>query len=113
MGVWQKAMSWVENIYAASSDFPKSEQFGMTSQLRRASVSVPANIAEGAERPGTKEFRQFIGIALGSLAEAETLVLLSSRLGYLKHDHEVELLEQGAEIGRMLHGLNRSLAGKL
>jgi four helix bundle protein len=105
-------MAWVESAYGVSSGFPKSEQFGITSQLRRACVSVPSNIAEGAERRGTKEFIQFLGIAQGSLAEAETLIELSARLKYLSDEARSDLLSCSLEICRMLHGLVRSLETK-
>jgi four helix bundle protein len=105
-------MSLVEAIYRASSDWPPDERYGLTSQTRRAAVSIPANIAEGAERHGTGEFLQFLGIAKGSLAEVETLVDLAQRLGYLKDAPMEALMEQCAEIGRMLHGLTKSLRSR-
>jgi len=111
--VWQKSMVWVENVYRVIAAFPKAEQFGLISQLRRAVISVPCNVAEGAERRGTKEFLQFIGIARGSLAEAETLIQIATRLKYLSIQAEAELLQLSSEIGRMLHGLERSLESKL
>lgn len=107
--VWQKAMAWTEAAYRLTSRWPSDERFGLISRLRRSSVSVAANIAEGAGRRSTGEFLQFLGIARGSLAEAETLVLLSVRLGY-STDHDVSgLLEQADEISRMSAALIASL----
>src|SRR5262245_55543019 len=102
-------MALVEAVYRCSRGFPSDERFGLTSQLRRAIVSVPANIAEGAERHGTGEFLQFISNASGSLAESETLLLLAGKLGFLAEDEVSVLLGSAREIGRMLAGLKRSL----
>ena len=81
----------------------------MTSQVRRAATSVPANIAEGAQRNGTGEFLQFLGVASGSLAETETFLLLAERLDLLPHEQTKVALEQADNVGRMLTGLKRSL----
>ena len=110
--VWQKSIEWVEAIYNASKNFPQDERFGLTSQVRRAAVSVAANIAEGAERTSTGEYLQFLGIARGSLAEVETLLILAERLGLLPTDLREKLLSQASEIGKMLVGLQRSLRSK-
>ena len=107
--VWQKAMAWTEAVYRLTSRFPSDERFGLISQIRRSSVSVAANIAEGAGRRSTGEFLQFLGIARGSLAEAETLVLLSGRLGYCTERDVTGLLEQADEISRMSAALIASL----
>jgi len=80
--VWQKAMSLVEQIYALSRQFPADERFGLVSQIRRAAVSVPSNIAEGQARNSTREFVQFISHAEGSLAEVDTQLTLAGRLGF-------------------------------
>ena len=80
--VWQDAMTSVESIYRLSMSFPDSERFGLTSQLRRAAVSVPSNIAEGAARRSTQEYLRFLSVARGSLAELDTQYQISIRLGY-------------------------------
>ena len=110
--VWKKSIELAEMVYRISGQFPPEERFGITSQVRRATVSVAANIAEGAERPGTKEFLQFLGIASGSLAETETFLILARRLGMATPEAIAPLLDQAGEIGRMLNGLKRSLHSK-
>ena len=107
--VWKKSIDWIEQIYRASSGFSPDERFGLTSQVRRAAVSIAANIAEGAERTSTGEYLQFLSVASGSVAEVETLLLVAHRLGMLSTEDMDTLLKQGAEIGRMLNGLKRSL----
>ncbi len=103
-------MQLTKAIYDSTRQWPKEETYGLTSQIRRAAVSVPANIAEGQARLGTGEFIQFLGVARGSLAELETLLLLSSDLGYTTLDAAEDLLSDCAEIGRLLNGLLRSLS---
>ncbi|MDZ4059600.1 MAG: four helix bundle protein [Brevundimonas sp.] len=107
--VWRKALDWAEAIYRATSRWPREERFGLISQVRRSALSVASNIAEGAARRTTGEFLQFVGIAQGSLAEAETQLLLAQRLGYLAKGDASALLGAGAEISRMLAGLATSL----
>jgi len=108
---WQKAMDFVAAVYRVTRSFPKEELYGVTSQLRRAAVSIPSNIAEGQGRQTTGEFRQFLGHARGSLLETETQILLSERLEYLDHKTTEDLLRQAAEVGRILNGLMASLQG--
>ena len=108
---WQKAMDFVADVYRVTMQFPKDELYGITSQLRRAAVSVPSNIAEGQGRQTTGEFRQFLGQARGSLLETETQILLSERLGFLDHKSAEVLLTQASEVGRVLNGLLASLKG--
>jgi four helix bundle protein len=79
---WKQAMLLVEEVYKVSAGFPRSEFYGLTSQVRRAAVSVPSNLSEGAARNGRKEFCNFLGISLGSLAELETQLIIASRLKY-------------------------------
>ena len=106
---WQKAMDFVAEVYHATRGFPKEEMYGITSQLRRAAVSIPSNIAEGQGRQTTGEFRQFLGHARGSLLETETQILLSERFEYLDHKTTETLIGQAAELGRILNGLMHSL----
>jgi four helix bundle protein len=91
--VWQKAMEFGKSIYEITSEFSKAEQYGIVSQMRRAAVSIPSNIAKGNSRNTTGEYRQFLGIARGSHAELETLILLSCKIGYLTESKASELLE--------------------
>lgn len=111
--VWQKAFDFASDIYDATSTFPKDEIYGLTSQIRRASVSIASNIAEGAARNSTKEFLHFISITKGSLAEIETQLLLSERRNYLASESLNDLLKQTDEISRMLTGLRRKLQESL
>ena len=106
--VWQKAMDLVERVYAATQHFPISEQYGLTNQMRRAAVSIPSNIAEGAARNSDKEFIQFLHISLGSIAELETQLLIAERLMFLKQN----LLEELNSIKMMLLGLIKSVRAK-
>jgi four helix bundle protein len=107
--VWQKAMELTIEIYRFSNDFPKSEVYGLTSQLRRAGVSVPSNIAEGYGRGSRKEYVQFLCISQGSLKELETQVILAQRLNYGSKAAAEGLLGLSDEVGRMLGALIRSL----
>lgn len=109
LAVWKKSIDWVQQIYVVSKGFPPEERFGLTSQVRRAAISVPSNIAEGAARTGTGEFLQSLSVARGSLAEVETQLLIARRLEMLREDQLNGLLQQSAEIGKMLSGLKRSL----
>tara|TARA_R110002051_G_scaffold109095_1_gene181833 strand:+ start:71 stop:436 length:366 start_codon:yes stop_codon:yes gene_type:complete len=109
LDVWKLSLDWVVVVYACSASWPSDERFGLTSQVRRASVSVAANIAEGAGRKGTGEFIHFIGIARGSLAEAETHLLIAERLGYLKAEQRTPALNDIERIGRMLAALTTRL----
>jgi len=107
--VWQISLDLTETLYRLSGDWPKHEQYGLVSQIRRAAVSVSANIAEGAGRRSTGEFIQFVGIARGSLAEVETLLIIARRLGYVEEPVCRELLEDIYELGRVATGLIQSL----
>jgi S23 ribosomal protein. len=110
--VWQISIDLVETVYRLSATWPKHELYGLVSQARRAAISVPANIAEGAGRRSTGEFIQFVGIARGSLAEIETLLVVAGRLGYLEATTQELLLSEVAEVGRMLTGLIHSLSDR-
>jgi len=104
---WQQAMGLVTAIYTATSAFPAREKFGLTSQLQRAAVSVPANIAEGFARNGTKELLHFLNIAAGSLSELATLIELAARLGYLNNAEELN--GKVDEVSGLLMGLSASI----
>jgi four helix bundle protein len=110
--VWQKAMDLVVECYEITKRFPKDEIYGLILQLRRAAVSIPANIAEGRGRKHTGEFIQYLSIAYGSLAELETHLQIAQRLNYSNIGDSDQLLEKTAEIGRMINGLRRSLQDK-
>jgi four helix bundle protein len=107
--VWQKAMDLVEDCYRVAREFPDNEVYGLSSQLQRSVVSIPANIAEGRERGRTKEFLHHLSIAYGSLAELETHILIARRLNYVSEENVRQLMDKIAEIGRMLNGLRGSL----
>ena len=107
--VWQVAMHLVEEAYLASAKFPQTEQYGLTSQLRRAAVSIPSNIAEGKGRNHKKEVIQFLYTAKGSSYEAMTLLQVCQRLKYLPKDKTEYLLSLLSEITAMLNGLIHSL----
>ena len=102
-------MDLVTEIYRLSRCFPKEELYGLTSQLRRAAVSVPSNIAEGQGRHGKVEFRHFLRLAMGSLMEIETQVLIADRLNYVESDLAKTVLRDSVELGRILSGLIASL----
>jgi four helix bundle protein len=112
LGVWKKSMNLVLAVYRNTQTFPRTETYGLVSQLRRAAVSIPSNIAEGQARLSTGEFRQFLGDARGSLMEVETQVLLARELGYFEHDESESLLAAAAEVGRILNGLLNSLPNR-
>ena len=107
--VWQKAMVLVTNTYQATGRFPKAELFGLTSQARRAAVSIPSNVAEGQARLSEREFRHFLSHARGSLVELETQLQIAENLGYLGRDEMTQLMQSCAELGRMLNGLITSI----
>jgi four helix bundle protein len=107
--VWQISLDVTEVLYRLTSDWPKHEQYGLVSQVRRAAVSVPANIAEGAGRRTPGEFMHFVGIARGSLSELETLLILARRLDYVDEPAYRAVLNDLLEMGRMTTGLLRSL----
>jgi len=110
--VWQLAMTLAEKCYEVTKRFPKEEMFGMTAQIRRASSSIPANIAEGRGRSGTKEFLNFLSVARGSLMELETHLQLSHRVRLLEKSQLDELLQLSDRVSRMLSGLRNSLRAR-
>ena len=107
--VWQRAMELVAAVYTLTREFPKEEVFGLSSQLRRAAVSIPSNIAEGKGRLGRGEYRQFLGVARGSNFEVQTQIELARMLGYGSAVVLGGCEELSAEVGRMLNGLIGSL----
>ncbi len=107
--VWEKSMDLVEITYELVKKFPREEQFELASQMRRAAVSIPSNIAEGQGRKTNREFLRFLSIARGSRAELETQLLLAQRLGYLSAAQVAPALSLSSEIGKMLFSLSESL----
>lgn len=107
--VWQKAITLVKDIYTVTQSFPREEIYGLTSQIRRAAVSVPSNIAEGQARNSTGEFLQSLGIAKGSLAELDTQLIIAVELQFLSTDNSSVLREKIAGVNRLLNGLIKSI----
>lgn len=110
--VWKKSIDFVVSLYEATDTFPKDEKFGLTSQLRRAAVSIEANIAEGAARKSDKEFTYFLSNSQGSASEVETELLISHRLCYLTDETFQALSVRLDEIGRMITGLSQHIQGR-
>mgnify|MGYP001607208594 FL=1 len=110
--VWQKGIELVKEVYQLTKPFPSDEKFGLVSQIRRAAVSVPSNIAEGQARHTTQEFIQFISHAEGSLAELETQITVATELGYCTSALAARAQELGGELKRMLNALRRTLERK-
>ena len=107
--VWQKSMDLAEKTYLLVSDFPDDERFGLAHQLKKCAVSIPSNIAEGHTRRSTKDYLRFISFALGSVAEAETQLLLVVRLGMVAPEQTAPLEDLLAEIGKMLRAIQSRL----
>ena len=103
---WKQSMFLVEQVYKASAGFPRQEAYGLTSQMRRAAISIPSNLSEGAARNGSREYINFLGISLGSLAELETQLIIASRLGYVSTG---ELLASLNHVRSLLIGLRNHL----
>ena len=110
--VWQKAISLVTEIYTLTAQFPGHEIYGLSSQLRRASVSIPSNIAEGHGRATRGEFIQFLGHARGSLCEVQTQIFIAHKLGYITGKQEQAVIALTDELGRILNGLITSIVRK-
>jgi len=111
--VWQRGMDLVERVYELTRVFPPKEVYALSNQMQRAAVSIPANVAEGHARDSTREFLHYISIALGSLAELETYLILAGRLSYLGERDVSTTLSTADELGRMLRGLQKNLKAKL
>lgn len=105
LDVWKKAMSFVTELYKITATFPKDERYGLTSQMRRAAVSIPSNISEGAARQSNKEFIQFLYIALGSNVEIETQLNIARDLNFINDETFEKMDDNQNEISRMLMGL--------
>ena len=110
--VWQKAMDLAVLVYRVTAGFPKEEIYGLRSQMRRAAVSIPSNIAEGQGRRTTDDFLRFLSVANGSLRELETQTLIAKRLTYISEEECSEILDLAAEVGRLRNGLVGSLERK-
>jgi len=108
--VWQEAIALVKGVYEATADFPKHELHGLTSQMRRAAVSIPSNIAEGAARTSQKEFLQFLSVSRGSLSELETQLIIATELGYVSKANG--LPERVEMVFLLLGGLIKSLQSR-
>lgn len=109
LDAWKKAYAFGLAIYKVTKAFPREELFGITSQIRRAATSIAANIAEGCTRQSPKEFKQFVSISRGSLAEVETWLFFAKDLNYLPEDRFKALKEQVEKVGNLLYGLFKSL----
>lgn len=109
LNVWQKSHKPAITVYQLTRNFPKEELYGITSQLHRAVISIPTNIAEGCGRGSDKDFAKFAQIAIGSASESEYLILLSTELGYTNKEDSDELIEKVCEIKRMLTSLIKNL----
>jgi four helix bundle protein len=106
---WEKAFKLSLAIYRETSKFPMEEKYGLVSQIRRAGVSIPSNIAEGQGRHSKGEFIHYLFIALGSLKEVETQILISDALGYFKPNQAAKLMTMAADVGRLINGLSKTL----
>ena len=109
LNVWKDGINFVTSIYRATASFPKEELYGLTSQIRRAAVSIPSNIAEGAARKTANEFRQFLYIALSSAAELNTQLVISNNLGFLDNNKTENFNTELDSISRRIQGLIKSL----
>lgn len=109
LDVWKKSIDFVTIIYKTTESFPKSEIYGLTSQIRRSAVSIPSNIAEGSTRKNKTEFKQFLYIALSSAAELETQIIIANNLNYINVNEFESLLEKLYTISRMTQGLIKTI----
>ena len=110
LDVWKISIELVVDIYSLTKDYPDIEKYGLISQMQRCSVSIPSNIAEGAARTSTKEFAHFLSIALGSLAELDTQLIISNKLNYIKNTEFINITEEKViKIRKMLIGLKKAV----
>ena len=107
--IWKVVIELVKNVYAVSSEFPKEEMYGLTSQMRRSAISIPSNVAEGFRRQHNNEFKQFLYISLGSCAELETQTIIAEELGYIDRSQTTKLFEDMDHICRMTASLIKTL----
>lgn len=113
LDVWNKAMQLACNVHVQTKQFPKEELYGIVSQMRRAAVSIPSNIAEGHARGSSKEYLNFVSIARGSCAELETQIYLCEDFGYIQERDSMQLLVVLSDVSKMLSGLHASLNAKV
>ncbi len=107
--VWKRSIKLVISIYKLTAQYPQEEKYGLVNQMRRAVISIPTNIAEGAARKTTKEYIQFLYVSRGSLSEIDTQLEISLQLGYINSENYTRIIEEVNEIGRMLSGLIKVL----
>lgn len=107
--IWKRSVAYASEIYKITASFPNEERFGLMSQMRRAAVSIPSNIAEGAARTSKKEFNHFLDIAYGSLHELETQILISFDLGYLEDELKESLCDEVTQIQKMTYTFSKKL----
>ena len=108
--VWKKSIDFVTTVYKITEEYPKTEIYGLTNQVRRAVVSVPSNIAEGAARTSKKEFSHFLSISLGSISEVETQLIVSRNLNYITNEQLENMLSELIEIRKMIIGLKKTMS---
>lgn len=107
--VWQKAIDFVIEIYRLSGKFPENEKFGITAQLRRASISISCNISEGSGKSSNKDFNRFLEIAIGSTNEVENLIIICNKLDYISKEETDVVIEKIHEIRKMITGFQKTL----
>ncbi len=107
--IWQRGINLVKDVYKETGNLPKEELYGLTNQIRRSAISIPSNIAEGHIRQHRAEFRQFLNIALGSLAELETQIIIARELNYISNEKSESLIDQMRYLGKMIRGLTKKL----
>ena len=107
--IWQRGINLVKEVYKETNNFPKEELYGLTNQIRRSAISIPSNISEGHIRQHRAEFRQYLSIALGSLAELETQILIARELNYIPNENSDNLIDQMGTLGKMIRGLMKKL----
>jgi four helix bundle protein len=112
LDIWKRSVDLVSLIYTVTKNFPKEEIYGLTNQIRRAAVSIPSNIAEGAARNHSKEFIQFLFVSLGSLSELETQIIISVNLNFLRNDDSTKIQNELTELRKMILGLIRHIGNK-